>query len=252
MDGKRAGPQTAGENKPGAIIALAGKYELILLLGLALLLSRVPLLGNFLSWQMTFFHEISHGLAALAGGGSIGRIELRLDGSGLCYTSGGLGWLVSWSGYAGAALWGVFICLLSGAAANRRAYLLAAALSGGMLASALMWARDLQSWLIISLLAVWYGLAVRLRDRLPLRLILKLSGLYILLDALRAPLALFGHRQVNDAASLAAQTGLPAFFWIIMWLMAAAAALFLVWKMEKPGRLTITVDRRTTGPEGSP
>ena len=166
-------------------------------------------------------------------GGQVLKIELHFSGAGICYTSGGIRWLTSLAGYAGAAFWGLLIYLLAGAIPKNRSHLPAAFLITVLIASGLFYVRDFQSWTIILLIAAFYAAAIKFRDRLPLSLGLKLAGLYIILDALKAPAALLRGRTVNDAASLAGQTGVPGFFWIAFWMAIAAGCLIFIWKIER-------------------
>jgi hypothetical protein len=53
-----------------------------------------------------FFHELSHGLAAVFTGGSILRIELSANEGGVCWNQGGIRWIVLSAGYLGSLLWG--------------------------------------------------------------------------------------------------------------------------------------------------
>ncbi len=207
----------------------------------ALLIGQLPYFSNFFSWQMTFFHELSHGLAALVGGGRMVKIELHFSGSGLCYTYGGLRWLIIMAGYAGAPFWGLMIYLSAGVAPLKGGHFLAISLAAVMIATGIIYARDIQTWTIIAAITLFYCGAVKFRNKLPLKFYLKLAGLYIILDSVTAPLALFGHNGANDAASLAVQTGLPGFFWILFWLGAAAGCLMVIWIIEgqtRPGSPT--------------
>jgi len=226
----------APKTRPGLFQSLYARLNLLGLIILALLIGQTPFLSNLLSWQMTFFHEISHGLAALITGGRVLKIELHFSGAGLCYTSGGLRWFILLAGYAGAAFWGLLIYLLAEAFAKNLSHLLAAGLVAILAASGLLYARDFQSGTIIAIIAILYAAAVRHRDKLPLKLFLKLVGLYIILDAFKAPTALLRHRAINDAANLAGLTGTPEFFWIILWMAMAAGCLAFIWKIERhPG-----------------
>ena len=58
-------------------------------------------------------HEISHGLAALASGGTIVRIDIVPELGGVCYTRGGARLLVLSAGYVGSILWGCAILLMA-------------------------------------------------------------------------------------------------------------------------------------------
>lgn len=76
---------------------------------------------TWLVWPLkiltVFFHEISHNLAALLTGGTMGRIMLESNEGGLASASGGSRFLVLNAGYLGSMLWGSGLML---AAANTR------------------------------------------------------------------------------------------------------------------------------------
>ena len=58
---------------------------------------------------VVLLHEISHGIAALATGGSIERITLDAEQGGACYCSGGNAFFTLSAGYLGSLLWGGLI-----------------------------------------------------------------------------------------------------------------------------------------------
>ncbi|MBR4329549.1 MAG: M50 family metallopeptidase [Candidatus Riflebacteria bacterium] len=60
-----------------------------------------------------FFHELSHGLAAIITGGKIIGIELNINQGGVCYHQGGWFLVVASAGYLGSLLWGSTIFLAS-------------------------------------------------------------------------------------------------------------------------------------------
>ena len=61
---------------------------------------------------VVFLHELSHGLAALVGGGSIERIEISPNQGGVCHCGGGIRFLTLTAGYLGSLLWGVAMLLV--------------------------------------------------------------------------------------------------------------------------------------------
>src|SRR5438067_1285924 len=63
---------------------------------------------------VVFLHELSHGLAAIAAGGSIERIELSANEGGLCATRGGWGFVVTSAGYLGSLLFGAALLVAGG------------------------------------------------------------------------------------------------------------------------------------------
>jgi hypothetical protein len=56
----------------------------------------------------------SHGIAAVATGGSIVSIEISPNQGGLCTSRGGLRFVISTAGYLGSLLWGVGLLLVVG------------------------------------------------------------------------------------------------------------------------------------------
>ncbi len=64
---------------------------------------------------VVFLHEVSHGIAAIIGGGSIQRIEISPNQGGVCYCGGGIRFLTLTAGYLGSLLWGVAMLLVVGA-----------------------------------------------------------------------------------------------------------------------------------------
>lgn len=62
---------------------------------------------------VTLIHELSHGLSALATGGSFLRFEVTQHGAGLAYTSGGSRFLIIQAGYLGTALFGAVLLVLA-------------------------------------------------------------------------------------------------------------------------------------------
>jgi len=73
-------------------------------------LSYTPVLYP-LHLLIVFFHELSHGLAALATGGSIVSLSLTPDEGGLATTIGGNLFLILSAGYIGSLLFGVALFL---------------------------------------------------------------------------------------------------------------------------------------------
>lgn len=62
---------------------------------------------------VTMVHEMAHGLAALATGGSFLRFEVTRYGAGMAYTSGGSRFLIIQAGYLGTALFGAVLLILA-------------------------------------------------------------------------------------------------------------------------------------------
>lgn len=201
------------------------KYQLYFLLLAAILIRQIPFVSIPLNWLETYFHEISHGVAALLTGGEIIRIQLFPNGSGLCTTQGGVNFLITFCGYAGATLWGWLLFKLA-KSHQRTAQIIAAFMIVLLLASIILWARDLLTIIIISSLAVMFVFMVKMRRLKYLQLLLKFFGLTVLLNSLFSPTYLFDGRNLGDGAALSELTMVPEFIWVLIWCVLALIALY--------------------------
>src|SRR5262249_34242886 len=81
---------------------------------LTLLLCFIPFAGLItfpIRLFVTYIHEIGHALAALATLGGVKRVALDWSGSGVTFTQGGLGFLISSAGYLTTTLYGAGLLL---------------------------------------------------------------------------------------------------------------------------------------------
>jgi len=67
---------------------LGRRFSLFVFLGVAWLIYNMPYVHIPFKWFETYFHELSHGIAALLTSGSVDRLELNFDGSGTIWFSG--------------------------------------------------------------------------------------------------------------------------------------------------------------------
>lgn len=222
------------------------KLTFLGLTALALVVSYIPVLSWPLDWVETFFHEISHGLMAVVTGGSIARIELHLRGSGMCYTLGGVPFLVSLAGYAGAVLWGALLYLAVTLANQRVVRILVVGFGLLIVGVAVLWVRDLISMfilaMILGLIVVAYSAGRYRLSQLAMRFI----ALYVMLSAALTPLNLIDGRSLGDGDALATLTSIPEIVWVLIWEAIALWALWLVYRVhgakpvqaEEPGAST--------------
>ena len=195
------------------------------MVGLSLVLSKSRF-GWPLKWAETFYHEFSHGMVCVLTGGRIARIELKWNGAGCCYTRGGWRIPVLLAGYAGASIWGGFL-YMAGWLAGAEGVTWWLYIELGILALVfLFWARDLTTWTILLLISAVYLLAVLQVSAVLLPLFLQFAGIYVMLNAVRAPLHLIDGRDVGDGAALAdIFKVLPEGVWIALWFAFAIAVM---------------------------
>jgi hypothetical protein len=208
------------------------KYQLYFLLVAAIVIRQIPIVSIPLNWLETYFHEISHGIAALLTGGEIINIQLFATGAGLCTTQGGISFLITFLGYAGATVWGWLIFKLANSH-QRTAQIFSGVMIVLLLASIVLWARDLLTMIIIASLAVMFVFTVKMRKLYYLQLLLKFFGLSILLNSLFSPTYLFDGRDLGDGAALASMTMVPELVWVLLWCVLAFVALYSLIKSNK-------------------
>lgn len=180
---------------------------------------------------VVLLHELSHGAAAVATGGSIERIEINEMIGGACYTRGGWAFVVVSSGYLGSMALGGALFLLGQKRAAARA--LGIAIGIGVPALTLLFVR---TWFGIGFGLLFGGAmlaAVRFFPEQTLRLALQYLGaasaLYALVDIREDVLTL--SPRLTDASILSGMTGIPAIVWGILWaLLGLAVFAAIMWK----------------------
>jgi hypothetical protein len=180
---------------------------------------------------VVFFHEASHGLAALATGGSIDSLRILPDESGLATTRGGSAVAIYSAGYLGSLAFGAVILLV---AARTRIDRIAAAALGALLAALTILYVPFSNpfgfafGLVIAaaLIAVAKWLPEAVSDG-ALKVIGVTSCGYAVLDIYSDVIVRPELR--SDAAMLGEATGVPTVVWGVAWiataLVGAGAAL---------------------------
>jgi len=211
---------------------LSRGMQFVLLFCLALVIFHLPYINTAFEWYNTFFHELSHGLGAYATGGNAFSMELRYNGSGRLLSGNSiLPSIVTFSGYFGAIVWGAVIYLTASRTKTVSNHW-ALALAGLVFLSAVLWMRDLPSWvisgvLIASFLAIW-----KFAESAIARFCLQLIGLYLIASGIASAWLLFKIDGHNDAVSMANKTWIPASIWIVIWVLSGLAALWIIWRVE--------------------
>ncbi|MCL1143060.1 M50 family metallopeptidase [Shewanella gaetbuli] len=207
---------------------IPSRSRFIVELILAFLLTRIPYISIPIKWFESFFHELSHGIATIVTGGIVSHIELFPNGTGLCFSQGGSGIIIAFSGYMGAAVWGYIIFLLATWREGIRFTLTLLALT--LVASIVFWVRDFLTLLIVIALVGLILLPLKVKNSRPLNSLLRILALVIIVNAMASPVVLFGLPGQGDAAALAQMTWIPAWIWVFLWLGISCGALWLCWK----------------------
>jgi ribosomal protein L37AE/L43A len=204
------------------------------LLAAVLLVSIIPIIRLPFVWLETYFHELSHGIATLILGGKIHQIYIEFNGSGLIhYMVSDYRAIVSWSGYTGAAIWGVLIYLSAMKTKNKNAHVILMFLFVTIAVSAALWVRDETTFIIIWVISLVILTSIFLQSRKFkarwMRFFVQFSGLYVLCDAIRSPLILLNHNARNDSITLQKLTQLPYHFWVVQWFLISVFGLYFLW-----------------------
>ncbi len=203
------------------------KRRLQFLAGFAVYFGALWLLWNTpfvypLKIFVVLLHELSHGVMALATGGTIQRIIVTADQGGLCVCPGRSPFLILSAGYLGSLLWGAAI--LVAARARGPAPRVAAAVIGVLvLAVTLVYVRN--GFGILFGLAFGAGLILASRK-------LTIPGNAVLLTALGLTSCLYAILDIksdvldrpevmSDARMLAELTGVPTVVWGVIWIGVA-------------------------------
>jgi hypothetical protein len=174
---------------------------------------------------VVFLHEVSHGLAAIATGGSVVSIGLSFDEGGVCLTRGGWAFLILNAGYLGSLLWGALFLLLGGR--RTRARSVVGLVGAFTLVVTLVYVRSWFGFLYgLAAGLVLVAVASRLKPAVSEFLLAAIgatSCLYALWDV--ASDVLFRHSGQSDAAALARLTGLPTVAWGVLWVAFSMVVL---------------------------
>ena len=176
----------------------------------------------------TFVHELSHGLAAVATGGSFRRFVVHADLSGTAWSAGGIQWIVTSAGYIGSAAFGGLLAILSARGVSAKAVLGGLGLALGLLCVLFVGnAFGIVAGLGIAAALVLAGrwLQPRWADGLLLFLAVQmmLNGVESLFELFQ--LATTVPRAETDAQIMARATGVPALVWAVLWSMIALVTL---------------------------
>jgi hypothetical protein len=207
------------------------KYQFYFLLLAAVIIRQIPIISLPFNWLESYFHEISHGIAALFTGGNIIRIQLFANGAGLCTTQGGFNFLITFLGYAGASFWGWGIYRLA-SAHQRVAQVFSGVILLLLLCSIIFWARDLLTIIILASLITIFASTIKLRQLHYLQVTMQFIGLSILLNSLFSPFYLLDGRHIGDGATLASATFIPEIIWVAIWCFIAVVAVYSLAKQK--------------------
>ena len=99
--------------------------------------------------------------------------------------------------------------------------------------STILYGRDVITWSILLVLFGLFVSIVKLHETSFVKLSLKFIGVYVLLDAIRAPLQLIDGRHYGDGAKLSDLTMIPEVFWVVLWMVTGIYGVWYLWKSSR-------------------
>lgn len=198
-------------------------YGTLLVVGIGFVLWDTKLLYP-LRILVTFFHEISHALAAWLTGGEVESMQVMANEGGLAWTRGGNRFVTAFAGYFGSVLFGGLLLVV--AARARREKLTAVVLGAFLMIISLWLVRPFVSFgfffgLTTGALLIASGAYL---DAVVNDFVLRAIGLTACFSVFQDFRILWqssgGH---SDASALAQITGAPEALWIVLWLALGLA-----------------------------
>ena len=222
-------------------------WQMLVLAGAVFALWSTPVVLP-LKLLVVLFHELAHGLAALATGGSIDSLTVTPDQGGLAYTRGGNRFAILSAGYLGSLIMGLVVFAVALRSKADRALL--AFLGVVILLVAVLYIRETFA-LAFSLAAGAAMLAgARWLPTLGADLILRVIGLasmvYVPYDILSDTI-LRSHLQ-SDARLLAEEIGGATLLWGGLWLIASLAAILFSLRVLAGRSTNLTWHARAKAP----
>ncbi len=180
---------------------------------------------------VVLLHEVSHGIAAVATGGSIQKIVLDPYQGGATYTVGGNAFVTLSAGYLGSLVWGALMVEAS-RARRIRPDLVVGLIGGLVVALTVLFVRSgfgIAFGILfgLALAASAHKLSVAVNRTLLLTLGMT-SSLYAILDIKSD--VLDRPQLESDAFMLSKITGIPTTVWGIIWIVVALAVTALLFR----------------------
>lgn len=170
---------------------------------------------------VTFLHEFGHAFGAIITGGSVANLEIRPDGSGVCWTSGGSQAIILMGGYIGSAIFGNLLFYIGSRNNPTLAKVTTYILGAIMLFVALVWFTSLFTTIMLVIFALsLFFIARKTNFDSDILMFFGLASiLYIIQDF-----------NVGPSSDLAAYADIfvviPAVVWMYIWLGIALVLFF--------------------------
>lgn len=219
--------------------------RLLLITILILICMNIPFL-KFVLYPFfifsTWIHEFCHGMAAILMGGSISKLEIFPDGSGLAHVSinSERGWFISSAGYQGTAIFGFLLLIFRRTKRGPRSGTMILACM--MLISCILWIRNIFGFAFIFCMGLLLvGLAIALPST-HIRNLYTSLAILTSMNSITHVKVLFGSQMFvngepssSDAHSMADAVGGSYLLWATIWLILSIALTIMGILFAIPG-----------------
>jgi hypothetical protein len=202
------------------------------LLVLAVAVGYIPVVQWPFNWIATFSHEMTQALVAMFSGGRVESFVLHPFGYGRAVTDGGDPTWIHISGYFGSLLVGMAIYCMADRLGEQATKVMVVLAMFWVVVPALFWVRDAMSWAVLAGLFAQGASVYYFQHRYVVRLLLRITGLYVLMDACRAPLHILDQRYLRDGLVLEEITGMPEYVWLALWVISGMIGLMALWSVQ--------------------
>jgi hypothetical protein len=166
-------------------------------------------------------------LAALLTGGYIEKIEIDSRIGGVCYTRGGLSFIVASAGYLGSIILGGII--LVNASKSRGIKISGFAIALVILSVTILYIRNTFGFIFGLFFGITLAILTKYAPEVVLEYLLKFIGIvscfYVLIDIKEDLLTL--QYKGSDSDFIASITGISALFWAILWIVISIISFYL-------------------------
>ena len=202
-------------------------YQLFII---AIIIRFIPIIRIPFKMLSTYFHELGHGLMAIATFGKVEKIVLNLDGSGLCqyrYKSNFFRFFITLSGYIATSVFGYYIYYTAKTGTQMITPQTMYVVLGLIAISIVLWVRDFKTLLLVLSIAALLALPLAKENLFTYTSVyMALIGVYVMLDGVISPTHLIDGTNDGDGGTLHQMTGIHEGFWIVLWLVVAVYFLY--------------------------
>jgi hypothetical protein len=211
-------------------------FELWLMVGIAFILPKIPVIGKFFNIINTAIHELGHALITLLIDGKVHKIELFGDSSGVTVTQSKSkfgSFLIALAGYPFAAATGWLLLFMNSVGYEKGVVI---GLPLLFLIMLILWIRNIYGAIWTLLFVALNAFLIYYNEQKWIDIAAHFYAIAIVIESLSSSLlifylSLFRSDNAGDATNLCKITHIPAFFWGILFCAFSVFMGYWCWKL---------------------